>query len=1068
MKSGRPPDVLLGMDGDIDDLREQYRQAPPGGPTAARAALALGLRLAARYLGEGAAEGDRDEAVDLLDEALTVSHDDVTRTHVVLGTLLFFRAVPIRPDASGDPSGEQAMAIVMALLGGQMAEAGRRADQDRARSHMRWVTEHEPPDAPARQAAEAMIAGIDLFSGSFSPSTLGSLTTLGPLPAALLELGKATEADAPAAELSSAMSAVLAQLPARHRLRAVILAEGGTLLARRSPAGLPEALTGLMPALIDTLDDDSVRGETVRALTGLLVSASAQTGDPAGVDRAVELADQLATESGAGRDQFLRALALTLRGRTSGSMDDLRAAVAALVSALETLAPDDELRPTATAMLGTLLSDRHLLQGLRADADAGIALLGEAQAVLDPAVVDSTVVRLAGLMSRTVLAVRHGDREELNQVIDELEHSIDRDYPWRSRLEAGLGLAYLVRGGPNDLRRGIDRLRRADAELAVEVSGRAALRAAGALAELLDGQPGDPAAGDRALARVDEAVADPRAPEPDRAALVLVGATVALLRDDEHLPDAIARFERARSGPITARPGHPLAASLHGGLARALRRAGRPAEAVSSGLDALRAHGDDVLLQTGTRHALDAARHASGLAQELVAWALEDGQEEQALTAMELGRGIVLHSAMIGSTVPGLLHAAGRDDLAADWAAEPPPYGAANVEQMVGTLVAVPSDLRPRALAALHDAGFESLSAAPSREEIAEAVRAAGADALVYLLDGHLLAVSTSGAVTVRVADRLRLDAPELTAYRAAHDALLTEAGEPHWRQRLNAVCDWAWPAFVEPLREIVGGPGRVVLVPVGELGAVPWHAARSRGRHAMSEFAFSYAASARQLRAVSRRRPATGAAVLVADPIRDLTGARAEVDWLKAHTYRDGVVLPAATGDEIVRAVTGDPAPAVLHLACHAVTGASPDRSHLVVAGPSELPVAEILAAARRRPTDAAGGLVVLSACVTDLTVADYDQALTLASAFLAAGPVGVIASRWPVDDEATACLMAMVHHLRTARGLPDHEALREAQAWMLDPGRKPPDALAGLYPARPGVLAEPAVWAAFSHHGI
>src|SRR3954453_12247086 len=98
MKAGRPRDVLLGMDGDIDDWREQYRQAPPGGPTAARAALALGLRLAARYLGEGAAEGDRDEAVDLLDEALTVSHDDVTRTHVVLGTLLFFRAVPIRPD----------------------------------------------------------------------------------------------------------------------------------------------------------------------------------------------------------------------------------------------------------------------------------------------------------------------------------------------------------------------------------------------------------------------------------------------------------------------------------------------------------------------------------------------------------------------------------------------------------------------------------------------------------------------------------------------------------------------------------------------------------------------------------------------------------------------------------------------------------------------------------------------------------------------------------------------------------------------------------------------------------
>jgi hypothetical protein len=61
----------------------------------------------------------------------------------------------------------------------------------------------------------------------------------------------------------------------------------------------------------------------------------------------------------------------------------------------------------------------------------------------------------------------------------------------------------------------------------------------------------------------------------------------------------------------------------------------------------------------------------------------------------------------------------------------------------------------------------------------------------------------------------------------------------------------------------------------------------------------------------------------------------------------------------------------------------------------------------------------------------------------------------------------MAMVHHLRATRGLPDHEALRAAQAWMRDPDREPPPALAGLYPARPRVLAEPAVWAAFAHHG-
>lgn len=1078
------------MLGDVEELRQHYRAAPPGGPAAARAAGVLGRRLALRYLHGDGGEPDRDEAIDLLDEALGVPHQDVTVTHVVLGVLLFFRVVPIQPGGDGDATGAQAFAVFWALMTGQADTPEKLIDRSRVRAHMSWVSEHEHEDAPVRVAAEAMVVALDLFSGSVpGPEALSRLAgmtgSFGSGMDELVTLLKLVTEDAPAQQAGLALDAVLRQLPKGHLLRAVILAEAGALLAQGQLADLPSALTGLLPALRDTIEDlpagGPLRAATIRKLAGLLVSAGAQTGDLAGIAQVLQLAEELVAQDGDGRDRFLLAMALTLHGRTSGDIDALRTATAELTAALAALPPGDELHPVAAAMLGVLLNDRYLVEGQRASAHAGDALLAAASTALDPADPAGTVAALAGLMSRTVLAVRSGDRAALDQVIGELEQKLsqlDSRYPWRSRLDAGLGLAYLRRGSSGDLRRGAELLCRVDADLAVEASGRPALRAAAALAGLLDGGPGDSSV----LARIDEAARDPAAPEPDRAVLDLAGAHVALLqavRGTAEPAEAIRRLEQVRTGPVTARPGHPLAAHLHGGLAQAYQLAGRRADAVAAGLDALRAQGDEVLLQTGTRHGIDVARLASGSARQVAGWALAEDLPERALEAVELGRGIVLHSAMVGSTVPGLLRAAGRDDLAQEWETAPETQVrmGTGVEQMMNALV-VPSDLRPRVLGALRAAGVESLSVAPDRERIGEAVRAADADALVYLLagpggkgeaedeaePGHLIVVGANGVLSVRDADRLLLGAPELRAYRAAHQAQLAD-GDVAWRPTVNAICDWAWPALVEPLLALPDRPRRVILVPIGELGVVPWHAARSGVRYACAELTLSYAASARQLATVVRRPRAGGAVLVVADPTRDLPGASAEVEWLREGPYPDAVEF--ATGAEILDALAGEPGPAVLHLACHARTGRSPEESHLLLAGAEKLPVSEILEAARGRDTRAPGGLVVLSGCVTDLTTSAYDEALSLASAFLAAGAVGVIASRWPVSDRATALLMALTHHFRRTVGMPDREALHAAQRWMLDPAEEIPAELKTICPRRPRWLGEPVIWASFSHHG-
>ena len=114
-------------------------------------------------------------------------------------------------------------------------------------------------------------------------------------------------------------------------------------------------------------------------------------------------------------------------------------------------------------------------------------------------------------------------------------------------------------------------------------------------------------------------------------------------------------------------------------------------------------------------------------------------------------------------------------------------------------------------------------------------------------------------------------------------------------------------------------------------------------------------------------------------------------------------------------------------------------------------------------------GGLVVLASCLSDVTEADFDEALTVATAFLSAGATGVVAARWSVADARTALFVTVFHHYLNG-GQPDPaRALRAAQLWMLDPGRVVPDGLPpvlGDEASDPG-LTHPEAWAAFAYQG-
>jgi CHAT domain-containing protein len=182
----------------------------------------------------------------------------------------------------------------------------------------------------------------------------------------------------------------------------------------------------------------------------------------------------------------------------------------------------------------------------------------------------------------------------------------------------------------------------------------------------------------------------------------------------------------------------------------------------------------------------------------------------------------------------------------------------------------------------------------------------------------------------------------------------------------------------------------------------------------------------------------------------------------------------PATPAEVLCRLPGGGAVQAsLLHCGCHASVAGSLAASHLVLAGGERLAIAKIVAQAQRGEHGAVmapGFLAVLGACMSDLAHIDHDEALTLSSAFLAAGASGVVGARWPTYDRLTAPLMVMFHHfLGRDQGQPA-AALRAAQLWMLDRSRGPLDSLPGALASasRSPHLAETYAWAAFTYQGV
>jgi hypothetical protein len=856
--------------------------------------------------------------------------------------------------------------------------------------------------------------------------------------------------------------AELELLPATEPAGGTLAADLVRMLIRLDPrteVHLLRALDGLV-TIADRHPPDDRDWPRIRATARLIAlmraAAESQIGDP---DAAIEEADRIAAafpgDDGIGTLHRMTTMALGLLAGVQRNDESIMRDLPGQLEGLRGLATGN---PELTRMLDTVTGlSEAMAAHRRGDAAAAAEAFGRARQLAGP----------EGLHGGAALA---------------------------SLVETGLagGTPELT---PAQLRMLEDAAQHADATPADRALHRTALGVAG----LRGGEETDPARVEAAIGHLRDVVAGTGTDDPQYP-LHLASLALGLRHRAEitGFAEGAARAGLAEAAELleTARaaaggPAHPNWTFINELLADVRRVGGDdPAAARRLALDGLRSYAWRVLLQRDPAAARIAARDAAADAVDLAAQCLTDHDPDDALRALDAGRGLLLFAATELRDSVTRLRDAGHDELAARWAA-------ADHESP-------PAELRRAVVDAL-TADVELLDT-PALSEIQHALRRLDADALVYLVPGArqwgggwaVIAPASGAPSYMALMNMVVDDSTEVERYLTAVEAREIGAGAGRapaqdLRESLDALCGWAWKAAIGPLiKPYLDGTGetgrvpRLVLVPMGNLARIPWQAAHDRDRgYAIHHVAISQVASARMLCAVAAAAPVplTSCGLIVADPDTcgpavELPAARLESLAIHRSFYRgaryvgrlpDGSVSRsgAGTAEDVRSWLRADPAEAgtMLHLAVHGVMRAGPGdaSSHLVLAGGEQLTAEEL--AGVRRPI----GLVVLAGCHTGRSVHGYDEAYHLGTMFLAAGARSVLSTQWGVPDDSTALLMYMFHHYLMAERLPARDALRAAQLWMIDGDREPPATMPGrlLQLLEDTDPADVVSWAAFVHSG-
>lgn len=260
-------------------------------------------------------------------------------------------------------------------------------------------------------------------------------------------------------------------------------------------------------------------------------------------------------------------------------------------------------------------------------------------------------------------------------------------------------------------------------------------------------------------------------------------------------------------------------------------------------------------------------------------------------------------------------------------------------------------------------------------------------------------------------------------------------------RQRMHARLAQLHALVWAPLAAQVAGRARLLIVPHGPLGALPFAALHAGGRFLAEQHQLAVAPSARLALLGLQRQPLAPRQALVVGEASRLPHAAHEARQV-AKLFDQAVALVGENATlEQLRWHIGQAD--VLHLACHAQFRTDNPRFSALHLLDGAL-TAEAAESLPLRP-----GICVLSACETGLAeYGEADDMVGLVRSFMAGGAARVLASLWPVDDAVTVDFMAAFYAALRA-GQPCAAALQQAQA-----------ALRATHP-------HPFYWSAFSLYG-
>ncbi len=250
---------------------------------------------------------------------------------------------------------------------------------------------------------------------------------------------------------------------------------------------------------------------------------------------------------------------------------------------------------------------------------------------------------------------------------------------------------------------------------------------------------------------------------------------------------------------------------------------------------------------------------------------------------------------------------------------------------------------------------------------------------------------------------------------------------------------------LVEPVAPRLLGATTVVFVPDGVTSTVAFSAlADARGQYLIGSHTIVRALSAAAFVAATERRgkplaPRSALVISASEPGAD-AGALSFVNSEARHVaraYRNATRL-ADDEAELDALIKRAPEADVIHFAGHAIgddSGIEPASIVLRQKGHERrIGVAEI-ARLHLRPAS----VVVLAGCSTARGERRAAEGvISVAHGFLSAGAPSVIATLWPIDDEAASIFFPRLHE-RLAEGLSPAEALRQAQLESIRRGDVP-----------------------------